>query len=103
MADSEAFERVCSQLERETSLERLEARGTVRLVLKQAGLEAGSVTSAQISVAISKLLPGELVARGIEDAEAVCTSLVSGLSSLHEEVRGDTPESVFQRLGGQLQ
>ena len=103
MADSEAFEHVCSQLEQETSLQRLEARGTVRLVLKNAGLEARSVTSAQISVAISKLLPEELVARGIEDAEVVCTSLVSGLAALHEEVLGDTPESVFQRLGGQVQ
>jgi hypothetical protein len=103
MADSEAFEHVCSQLERETSLQRLEARGTVRLVLKHAGLEARSVTSAQISVAISKVLPGELVARGIEDAEAVCTSIVSGLAALHDEVLGDTPEAIFQRLGGQVQ
>jgi hypothetical protein len=39
MADSASFDLVCEVLERDTSLERLEARGTVRLALKQTTLE----------------------------------------------------------------
>ena len=40
MPDSAAFEFACGQLETGTSLDRLAARGTVRIALKQAGLEA---------------------------------------------------------------
>ena len=44
MANSTAFEWLCEQLETHTSLDRLEARGTVRLTLKEAGLEASRVS-----------------------------------------------------------
>jgi hypothetical protein len=44
MADSPCFDRVCAALESETSLDRIEARGTVRLALKGAGLDAASDT-----------------------------------------------------------
>ena len=48
MPDSAAFEWTCNELEERCSLDRLEARGTVRLALKQAGLEARSVTPEQM-------------------------------------------------------
>lgn len=44
---SPAFEWLCSELEQRTRFARIEARGTVRLVLKDAGLEPRSVTAAQ--------------------------------------------------------
>jgi hypothetical protein len=43
MAESKAFDFVCSELERRTSMTRLEARGTVRIALKDAGLAADTV------------------------------------------------------------
>jgi hypothetical protein len=100
MADSVSFEFACSELERTTSFERLEARGTVRLALKEAGLEAHSVTPGQMAAVMAKVLPKELADRGIEGGESICASIASALSDLPDEGLGDTPEAVFQRLGG---
>ena len=50
MADTAAFGWLCNELERVTTLNRLEARGTVRIALKQAGLESRSVTPDQMRV-----------------------------------------------------
>ena len=103
MAASEAFERVCEQLEVKSSLDRLATRGTIRLILKHAGLEARTVTSSQVSAVVSKLLPAELTSRGVEDAEAICSVLASTLAGMKDEPAGDSPESVFERLGGKIQ
>lgn len=100
MAESVAFDFVCSELEQRTSFDRLEARGTVRLALKSAGLEVATVSPRQMSVAVEKVLPGELVARGVDDAEAICAGIVRGLSGLDAGAGAETPEAVFQRLGG---
>jgi len=100
MADSKAFAVVCEQLEQSSTLDRLEARGTVRLALKQAGLEAGSVMPSQLAVVVEKILPGELGARGVENATAVCSQLASLLKAMPDEAGGESPEAVFKRLGG---
>ncbi len=100
MAESEAFDFVCEQLESRTSLDRLEARGTVRITLKQAGLEARVVSVKQMSVAIEKLLPGELDSRGVNDGAQVCAAIATELAGLDVAVATDTPEAVFERLGG---
>ena len=101
MADSAAFDFACSELERITSLDRLEARGTVRNALKQAGLEARSVMPDQMQVVVEKVLPGELTTRGVEGPEAVCSALRSGLAGVDGGSAGETPDGVFARLGGQ--
>ncbi len=100
MADSEVFDFICEQLEQRTSLDRLEARGTVRLTLKQAGLDARSVSAQQMGVAVDKLLPGELESRGIEGAAQHCTAIKTGLATLEVGPSSETPEAVFERLGG---
>jgi len=101
MADSAAFESVCVELERATSLDRLEARGTIRIALKQAGLEAASVTPGQMRVVIARVLPEELSGRGVPDAESVCRQLEAGLAKIPDAPENpDTPEAVFGRLGG---
>jgi hypothetical protein len=100
MADSPAFALSCEVLERDTSLDRLEARGTVRLALKEAGLDAASVTPDQMAVVASNLLTGELTSRGIENADAVCGTLRQGLAGLDTTAATQTPEAVFARLGG---
>ena len=48
MADAAVFDWICNRLEQDTSLDRLESRGTVRLALKSAGLDARSVTPEQM-------------------------------------------------------
>lgn len=100
MADAQAFDLVCEQLERTTDLDRLAARGTVRIALKQAGLEAGSVAPDQMRVVLEKVLPGELASRGIPDADAVCAAIQGGLSALDVGSSAETPDAIFKRLGG---
>ena len=75
MADSKAFTTLCEELERASSLDRLEARGTVRLALKQAGLEANAVSASQLAVVVEKILPAELRTRGVDNPDALCGQL----------------------------
>lgn len=104
MADADGFDWLCGQLEQKTSLDRLEARGTVRLALKGAGLDPRTVTVDQLQVVIEKVMATELTARGVEDVRHVCSSLTSSLSAaagaLTREHTGESPDAVFSRLGG---
>jgi hypothetical protein len=100
MADSAAFEFACNQLEAKTSLDRLAARGTVRIALKQAGLEARTVTPEQMTVIVQKILPVELGSRGIDGAEEVCQAILAGLGKVERGPVSETPDAVFKRLGG---
>lgn len=101
MADAPTFEWVCEELERSSALDRLEARGTVRLALKQAGLEVRSVTPEQMSVVIERVLPAELSARGVDDADGLAATLAQGLKAANLDGTGaHAPDEVFQRLGG---
>ncbi len=99
MSDSSVFDRVADALDEMTDLSRLESRGTLRIVLKKAGFEARSVSPSELAVVLQKLLPQELVARGIENSEQVSEALVSSLSEVASASEGqDTPDAVFRRL-----
>ena len=101
MATSTAFEWLCEELEKATSLDRLAARGTVRIALKQAGLEATSVTGDQLAVVLERVLPGELTGRGIEGAGGVCKQVASRLGEIPAAPSSrEAPEDVFKRLAG---
>jgi uncharacterized protein YaaW (UPF0174 family) len=101
MANSTAFEWLCEELEKKTMLDRLEARGTVRIAIKQAGLEASCVSSDQIAVVLARVLPRELADRGIEDADACCEQAAAGLAQVQDGASPEeTPEAVFARLAG---
>lgn len=102
MSEALCFTHLCEALERSTSLDRLQARGTVRLALKQGGLDPARVTPRELSVVIAKILPGELATRGVATPEAVCRELAAGLSTLSGDTVAETPESVFRRLAGDL-
>jgi hypothetical protein len=102
MADS-IFDFVAEKLEACTVLEKLEARGTVRIALNEAGLDARSVTRHQMAVMLERTMPAELAARGVSQAEELCRTLARGLddfSPVGAESGQDTPEDVFRRLGG---
>jgi PleD family two-component response regulator len=100
MAELNAFDYACATLEELTEFSRLESRGTMRIALKEAGLDPASVRAADLSVVAQKVLPHELAARGVADAESICERLRSGLSAIQDSVRTETPEAVFARLGG---
>ena len=101
MSESTPFEFVCSEIESATSLTSLEARGTVRIALKAAGIEARTATPAQLKVILEKLIPGELKKRGCEDAEGLCKGINTKLvGQKFDSVGTESPEAVFARLGG---
>jgi hypothetical protein len=103
MRNSRAFEWACSALEEQTTLDRLEARGTLRLTLREAGLDPHAVTPMQLAVALEKVLPGQLLARGVADGEALGRRLASEIADADLEVAapsGHSPEEVFRRLAG---
>lgn len=100
MADAAAFDFICEQLEARTSLDRLAARGTVRIALKQAGLDPRSVTPEQMAVVVEKVLPNELKSRGIADVAALCNDLAAKARRVASASGAETPDAVFRRLGG---
>jgi hypothetical protein len=102
MADS-LFEFVASQVEERSDLDKLEARGTVRIALKEAGLDPRNVTVQQMAVMLEKTLPRELEARGVAGAAELCRGLatsVKGYASTQPQRTHESPEDVFRRLGG---
>ena len=86
---SPVFDRTCEELERLTTLDRLAARGTVRLGLKSAGLDVESVDAAQMSVVLRRVLPGELETRGVADAARVCDAIADTLAGMKIAVTPD--------------
>jgi hypothetical protein len=101
MADSPVFEFVCGEIEQRTSLGRLEARGTVRLALKEAGLAANAVSVREMDVVLARVLPAALASRGIEGGDALCGEIRAGAARLQDGGRAaETPEAIFGRLGG---
>jgi hypothetical protein len=100
MAASQAFDQVCQALEGASPLSRLEARGTVRLALKEAGLDANAVTPAEMALVIERVLPQELKSRGIANAASICEALRSAIDAeASPSPTHNGPEAVFQRLG----
>jgi len=100
MADSPIFELVCTELEARTSLGRLEARGTVRLALKEGGLSASSVSGREMQVVLDRLLPDALASRGIENGAALCGQIRSRVAQQQDAPSASSPEAIFSRLGG---
>ena len=95
------FDLAADQLEQRTDFETLEARGTVRLALKSAGLAPREVTAAQMAVVFTRVMSTELSARGVENPEAVCEAIVAELKSAHvesDDAPASSPEEVFRRL-----
>ena len=95
------FDFVADELETQTELARLEARGTLRLALKEAGLDAGTVTAEQMAVVLAKRMPGEMLARGVASAEEVCRRIAAGLAARFPDEAApaaESPEAIFRRL-----
>src|SRR5690606_21420487 len=100
MADAPVFEFVCGEVEQRTSLGRLEARGTVRLALKEAGRAASTVSARAMDVVPARGRPAALAPRGIEGGEALCGTIRAGAARLGDDGPAqETPETIFGRLG----
>jgi hypothetical protein len=97
------FDVASERLEAGAEMERLAARGTLRLALKQAGLDTQNLTIQQLRAVFEKLMPKDLEARGVSDAEATCRAIMAQIAAsadLNEIASPTLPDDVFKRLGG---
>lgn len=99
MKEASLFDLVAEKLEECSSLNRLEARGTLRIALKDSGFDAKSVAPNQLRVVIERLLPQHLGERGIPAPDDVCRLLVEAIPRQGSADASDSPEAIFARLG----
>ena len=95
------FDVAAERLEHHASLERLEARGTLRIALKAAGLDPKNLTGGQLQVVFEKVMPGELDSRGVSDVRDVCTAVLADLARADgdaEDASATSPDEIFRRL-----
>jgi nitrogen fixation/metabolism regulation signal transduction histidine kinase len=97
------FDIAAEKLEGATGMDRLESRGTLRIAVKEAGLDAQKLTMPQLRAVFEKLMPKELEARGVGEATAICKAVVDDIASAASEAdstAANSPDEVFKRLGG---
>jgi hypothetical protein len=97
------FDFAAERLEQHTSLDRLAARGTLRIALKTAGLGAKGLRAEQLQVVLEKVLPDELEKCGVEGARGVCSGVATALANVSVAEGASTSsdaDEIFRRLGG---
>lgn len=99
MADSAVFDFVSEELERTTNLDRMEARGTLRLVLKQALFDSKTLNVSQMQMVIDRLLAAHLCRCGVENPESVCEKLARNLKAKgFGPSVAESPDEIFGRM-----
>ncbi len=101
--DATLFDFAADRLEHHAGLDRLEARGTLRIALKAAGLEPKNLTGAQLQVVFEQVMPGELDSRGVSNMQDVCAAVLADLADARDVVADDSstsPDEIFSRLAG---
>jgi len=100
--DTDLFDLAAERLEHHTDFNRLEARGTLRIAVKEAGLKAENLTLPQLEAVLEKLMPGELERRRVEDAVAICNIVmgeVARVAGPGSDTSSSSTDEVFRRLG----
>jgi hypothetical protein len=101
MAAGAIFETVANALQGAAGMDVLATRGTLRLALKSAGLDAKDVTALQMRVVLERLLPEELERRGVQGARELCARLVEAVGRAEPaatEPDASSPEAIFRRM-----
>jgi hypothetical protein len=97
------FDIAAERLEESSDMDRLAARGTLRLAVKDAGLDVQNLTIPQLQAVFEKLMPRELEARGVTDAAATCKAVMNDIASAASTAdltASSSPDEIFERLGG---
>lgn len=95
------FDLAAQKLEQHTGFSQLEARGTLRIAVKSAGLDPGSLTLDELRVVFEKLMPGELEQRGVSDTANTCAGVMRDLENAPiatADSSSSSPDDVFRRL-----
>ena len=99
--ETSLFDLAAQKLEQHTGFSQLEARGTLRIAVKSAGLDPSSLALDELRVVFEKLMPGELDQRGVKDTEGACAAVMRDLESAPIDTTdsaSSTPDDVFRRL-----
>jgi len=98
--ESPVFERIADELEVLSRMSRIEARGTLRLALRDAGLVPKTVNAKAMLVVLERILPPLLLRRGVPGSSEMCRTLSNVVRSLTSQssLDVDTPEKVFARI-----
>jgi len=97
--ESDAFTIVADRLCELSKLDRLEARGTLRIALKKAGVNAKRLGRDDLEATFAKILPAELEARGCADAEAICDAILKSVDGDVPEGSTRSSDEIMRRLG----
>ena len=95
------FDVTAQKLEQHTGFSQLEARGTLRIAVKSAGLDPRSLALDELRVVFEKLMPGELEQRGVSDTAGACAAVMRDLESAPiaaTDSSSSNPDDVFRRL-----
>ncbi len=101
--DTALFDLAADSLEQHSPFDRLEARGTLRIALKAAGLEPKNLTGSQLQVVFEKVMPEELDSRGVSNMRDVCAAVLADLASASDaaaDASAASPDEIFGRLAG---
>jgi hypothetical protein len=93
------FEWISEQLETATGWSRLASRGTVRLALKEMGLDPRTVTKQEMLTSLRTTLARKLDAHRVYEAERLCRRMAHELGTAAFSSSIDSPEAIFSRLG----
>jgi hypothetical protein len=94
------FDFTAEVLSDRTGLEPPEARGMLRVMLRDAGLDPEIITKGQMEVVVSKLLMARLEKAREPNPADICDRLTHQLKlQTFEESEGHAPEDIFSRLG----
>lgn len=97
------FDIAAERLEESTDMDRLAARGTLRLALKEAGLDVENLSVPQLRAVFEKLMPNELDMRGVANPAATCKAVmddIASAASTADLATSKSPDEIFKRLGG---
>jgi len=99
--ETSLFDFAAEKLERHTGLSQLEARGTLRIALKAAGLDPKSLSRQELRVVFERLMPGELEQRGVKAGQDACAAVLRDLEAAPiaaDDSAARSPDDVFRRL-----
>ena len=100
MNQSPAFEWVCDRIESAAGWNRLVARGTVRLALKDMGLDPRTVGKKEMAAALRTVIPRALEVHRVDGGKSLCERLERELTAaVLPAASVDAPEEIFKRLG----
>jgi len=97
--DTDPFTIVSDRLCELSSLDRLEARGTIRLGLKKAGVDVGCFGLDDLEAVFAKIMPEELAARGCTDPRAICDGILKSLDGQVPQTATGSRDEIMRRLG----